>query len=196
MKSLFLILIALVSCIPGGYYKVENFKEINDFYINRVMQAARNQFYADAMTNADLMTVEPIAIYSQVVAGMNYKVIIATQAYANTRNDIQIHEYKFYQPLKFDQNSVPELELVGQIKHFESNGISFNSPRFSQVNAAISQYLMKSSNKLHSVVDVKAIDAEGETFYVAKCEITGQNIQSGFVLTENHGEYKILTKLN
>ena len=74
--------------------------------------------------------------------------------------------------------------------------MSFNSPRFSQVNAAISQYLMKSSNKLHSVVDVKAIDAEGETFYVAKCDITGQNIQSGFVLTENHGQYEILTKLN
>ena len=196
MKSLFLIINNITSSIKIFYYKVENFKEINDFYINRVIQAATNQFYADAMTNADLMTVEPIALYSQVVAGMNYKVIISNQTYANTRNDIQIHEYKFYQPLKFDQNSVPELELVGQIKHFESNGISLNSPRFAQVNAAISQYLMKFSNKLHSVVDVKAIDAEGETFYVAKCEITGQNIQSGFVLTENHGEYKILTKLN
>ena len=196
MKSIIFLLLSLTLCLPGGYHKVKQFKEVNNLYIDRVLKAAKNQFYADAMTNENLMTVVPIELYSQVVAGMNYKVIIATQAYANTRNDIQIHEYTFYQPLNNDQNSLPELQLMGQIKHFEPNHISMNSPRFSQVNAAISKHLMKSNNKLYSVEDVKAIDAEGETYYVARCEVQNQNIQAGFVLTESHGNYNIVAKLN
>ena len=148
MKSIIILLFALSACSLGGLNKIEKLKEINDVYMNNLIQTSRNQFYFDAMTNADLMTVEPIALYSQVVNGIKYKVIIATQAYANTRNEVQLHEYNFYQAISFQENSVPELELEGEIKHFNSESVSMNSPLFSQANAVVSKYLMNGNNQL------------------------------------------------
>jgi hypothetical protein len=158
---------------------------MNDMNIDRVIRATSQRFYFDANTNADLMTVEPIELYSQVVSGVNYKVIFATQAYANTRNDVQLHEYVFYKPLNFEENSVAELENVGSIKHFQSNGVSVNSPRYSQINAAISSYLMGSRNKLVSVNSVNAIEVYSDTYYAVKATIEGKNIEAGFVVVEN-----------
>ncbi len=196
MKAFIILLIALASCIPGGYHKIKDFKRMNDMNIDRVIRATSQRFYFDANTNADLMTVEPIELYSQVVSGVNYKVIFATQAYANTRNDVQLHEYVFYQPFNLDTNSVPELEKVGKIKHFESNGVSLNSPRYAQINAAISSYLMGSSNKLVSVNSVNYIDVYDDTYYAVKATIQGKRIEAGFVLIENKGQYEILARLN
>ena len=196
MKSIIILLIAIALCIPGGYHKIKNFKRLNDANIDRLIRATSERFFSDAMTNADLMTVEPIELYSQVVSGINYKVIFATQAYSNTRNDVQLHEYVFYKPLNFEENSVAELENVGSIKHFQSNGVSVNSPRYSQINAAISSYLMGSRNKLVSVNSVNAIEVYSDTYYAVKATIEGKNIEAGFVVVENKGEYEILARLN
>ena len=196
MKAILILLIALASCIPGGYHKIKDFKRMNDMNIDRVIRATSQRFYFDANTNADLMTVEPIELYSQVVSGVNYKVIFATQAYSNTRNDVQLHEYVFYKPLNFEENSVAELENVGSIKHFQSNGVSVNSPRYSQINAAISSYLMGSRNKLVSVNSVNYIDVYDDTYYAVKATIQGKKIEAGFVLVENKGQYEILARLN
>jgi hypothetical protein len=196
MKSIIILLIAIALCIPGGYHKIKNFKRLNDANIDRLIRATSERFFSDAMTNADLMTVEPIELYSQIVSGINYKVIFATQAYSNTRNDVQLHEYVFYKPLNFEENSVAELENVGSIKHFQSNGVSVNSPRYSQINAAISSYLMGSRNKLVSVNSVNAIEVYSDTYYAVKATIEGKNIEAGFVVVENKGEYEILARLN
>ena len=196
MKSTIILLIAIALCIPGGYHKIKNFKRLNDANIDRLIRATSERFFSDAMTNADLMTVEPIELYSQIVSGINYKVIFATQAYSNTRNDVQLHEYVFYKPLNFEENSVAELENVGSIKHFQSNGVSVNSPRYSQINAAISSYLMGSRNKLVSVNSVNAIEVYSDTYYAVKATIEGKNIEAGFVVVENKGEYEILARLN
>ena len=196
MKSIIILLFALSACSLGGLNKIENFKEINDVYMNNLIQKSRNQFYFDAMTNADLMTVEPIALYSQVVNGIKYKVIIATQAYANTRNEVQLHEYVFYQPFNFESNSLPELEKVDKLKHFQSNGVSLNSPRYAQINAAISSYLMGSSNKLVSVNSVDSVEVYEDTYYAVKASLQGRSMEAGFVLVENKGEYEILARLN
>jgi len=196
MKSIIILLIAIALCIPGGYHKIKDFKRLNDANIDRLIRATSERFFSDAMTNADLMTVEPIELYSQVVSGINYKVIFATQAYSNTRNDVQLHEYVFYKPLNFEENSVAELENVGSIKHFQSNGVSVNSPRYSQINAAISSYLMGSRNKLVSVNSVNAIEVYSDTYYAVKATIEGKNIEAGFVVVENKGEYEILARLN
>ena len=196
MKSIIILLIAIALCIPGGYHKIKNFKRLNDANIDRLIRATSERFFSDAMTNADLMTVEPIELYSQIVSGINYKVIFATQAYSNTRNDVQLHEYVFYKPLNFEENSVAELENVGSIKHFQSNGVSVNSPRYSQINAAISSYLMGSRNKLVSVNSVNAIEVYSDTYYAVKATIEGKNIEAGFIVVENKGEYEILARLN
>ena len=196
MKSIIILLISIALCIPGGYHKIKNFKRLNDANIDRLIRATSERFFSDAMTNADLMTVEPIELYSQIVSGINYKVIFATQAYSNTRNDVQLHEYVFYKPLNFEENSVAELENVGSIKHFQSNGVSVNSPRYSQINAAISSYLMGSRNKLVSVNSVNAIEVYSDTYYAVKATIEGKNIEAGFVVVENKGEYEILARLN
>ena len=196
MKSIIILLIAIALCIPGGYHKIKDFKRLNDANIDRLIRATSERFFSDAMTNADLMTVEPIELYSQVVSGINYKVIFATQAYSNTRNDVQLHEYVFYKPLNFEENSVAELENVGSIKHFQSNGVSVNSPRYSQINAAISSYLMGSRNKLVSVNSVNAIEVYSDTYYAVKATIEGKNIEAGFVVVGNKGEYEILARLN
>jgi hypothetical protein len=196
MKSIIILLIAIALCIPGGYHKIKDFKRLNDANIDRLIRATSERFFSDAMTNADLMTVEPIELYSQIVSGINYKVIFATQAYSNTRNDVQLHEYVFYKPLNFEENSVAELENVGSIKHFQSNGVSVNSPRYSQINAAISSYLMGSRNKLVSVNSVNAIEVYSDTYYAVKATIEGKNIEAGFVVVENKGEYEILARLN
>ena len=196
MKSIIILLIAIALCIPGGYHKIKDFKRLNDANIDRLIRATSERFFSDAMTNADLMTVEPIELYSQIVSGINYKVIFATQAYSNTRNDVQLHEYVFYKPLNFEENSVAELENVGSIKHFQSNGVSLNSPRYSQINAAISSYLMGSRNKLVSVNSVNAIEVYSDTYYAVKATIEGKNIEAGFVVVENKGEYEILARLN
>ena len=196
MKSIIILLISIALCIPGGYHKIKNFKRLNDANIDRLIRATSERFFSDAMTNADLMTVEPIELYSQIVSGINYKVIFATQAYSNTRNDVQLHEYVFYKPLNFEENSVAELENVGSIKHFQSNGVSVNSPRYSQINAAISSYLMGSRNKLVSVNSVNAIEVYSDTYYAVKATIEGKNIEAGFIVVENKGEYEILARLN
>ena len=196
MKSIIILLIAIALCIPGGYHKIKDFKRLNDANIDRLIRATSERFFSDAMTNADLMTVEPIELYSQIVSGINYKVIFATQAYSNTRNDVQLHEYVFYKPLNFEENSVAELENVGSIKHFQSNGVSVNSPRYSQINAAISSYLMGSRNKLVSVNSVNAIEVYSDTYCAVKATIEGKNIEAGFVVVENKGEYEILARLN
>ena len=138
----------------GASIKIEQIRAIQKKILEAPIISNRKVYIID---EADLMTVEPIELYSQVVSGVNYKVIFATQAYANTRNDVQLHEYVFYKPLNFEENSVAELENVGSIKHFQSNGVSVNSPRYSQINAAISSYLMGSRNKLVSVNNVNAI---------------------------------------
>ena len=196
MKALLILLIAIASCIPGGYHKIKDFKKLNDINIDRVIRATSERFFSDAMTNADLMTVEPIELYSQVVNGVNYKVIFATQAYSNTRNDVQLHEYVFYQPFNFESNSLPELEKVDKIKHFQSNGVSLNSPRYAQINAAISSYLMGSSNKLVSVNSVDSVEVYEDTYYAVKASLQGRSMEAGFVLVENKGEYEILARLN
>jgi hypothetical protein len=142
------------------------------------------------------MTVEPIALYSQVVNGIKYKVIIATQAYANTRNEVQLHEYNFYQAISFQENSVPELELEGEIKHFNSESVSMNSPLFSQANAVVSKYLMNGNNQLNFVSDVDLVDVYGESYYVVKCNVKGTKVDAGFVLAEKNGQLSVVTRLN
>ena len=98
MKYLYLILLALATCSlkMGGWNEIKDFEQSNDVRINEAIQKATDDFLIRINSmNRDAFDIRPIGVYTQLVAGTNYKVILATNTFIPGRHDLAIHEYTY-----------------------------------------------------------------------------------------------------
>ena len=200
MKFLYLFLFSLItsSITMGGWKEVKNFQESNDIKIYQVLQKAREGFLIKINSiNPDAFDIRPLGLYTQLVNGMNYKVIFATNIPG--RNKLRIHDYTYnLLPIQNDQNSNERMwsDYAREIE-LEFENVSLNSPKFSKIHSEISKYLIESNSKLNYVSNIGSVNVKGVNYFGVYAKVVGKDSESSFVVVQNDdGTFTVLEQFN
>lgn len=203
MKFLYLFLFSLItsSITMGGWKEVKNFQESNDIKIYQVLQKAREGFLIKINSiNPDAFDIRPLGLYTQLVNGMNYRIIFATNTNIPGRNDLRIHDYTYtLLPVQNDQNS-NEREWDNEfVREFDLDfdNVSLNSPKFSQIHSEISKFLMENNSKLNYVSNIGSVNVNGVNYFGVYANVIGKNNESSFVVVQNDdGTFTVLEQFD
>ena len=203
MKYLYLILLALATCSlkMGGWNEIKDFEQSNDVRINEAIQKATDDFLIRINSmNRDAFDIRPIGVYTQLVAGTNYKVILATNTFIPGRHDLAIHEYTYtLDPVWANSNG--ERNWNDEYNRYNDpifdETISLNSAIYSRIHSAVSKSLMNTKYKLSFVSSIKSCNVNGVTFYGVYAQTNGKNNESSFVVVQNDdGTFAVLSQFN
>ncbi len=184
MRSvLVLALIALSACV-GGWHKVSLYT--NDAYIEAAKRVAISKFVEDNGIEAD--DVEILSIYTQIVAGTNYKF-----TYVNRNAPLNgIEETVVYVPLQ-TMNGISVLS--DELK--QQNGIlSLNDPRFSKVHQVVYDTFKESeTQKILKMKRVYYISTELATYFICTAHTPRGEGYYAVTFDKESGEYELINKL-
>jgi len=203
MKFLYLFLISLItsSITMGGWNEVKNFQESNDIKIQEAIKKAKEGFLIRVNSmNPDAFDIRPLGLYTQLVNGMNYRIIFATNTNIPGRNDLRIHDYTYtLLPVQNDQNS-NEREWDNEfVREFDLDfdNVSLNSPKFSQIHSEISKFLMENNSKLNYVSNIGSVNVNGVNYFGVYANVIGKNNESSFVVVQNDdGTFTVLDQFD
>ena len=142
MKSIIILsLLALTLCkgfgMMGSWQK-DTFAS-NDIRIDRARQAAEAKYLQIANVKEDDVELIPLAVYHQLVNGLNYKIIFAARNYND--NSLELYDYNVYTgPFGSEANNF-EYEVISTEKLPIENNLSINSAKFGKINDACAQYI-------------------------------------------------------
>ena len=186
--ELVLTLIVLSSCSFGGWKQESLYS--NSAVINNAYNLATEKFLKNnGISSVD--DLELLSIYSQLVAGMNYKF-----TYINRNNPLNgIQQTTVYIPLP-TSNAQP---TVTEDKTLPiSNGvISLNDPKYGKVNELVKNaYKNSSSQKIIKTKKITFVNTDLATYFILVAE--NPNKEEGYyavVLHRGSGEYQLINKL-
>lgn len=138
MKAvLAILLIAFVSSetLVGGWVK-RSFEE-NDMYINRARVAAEKKYFEQTNSDDSTVDVTPVSIYSQLVNGLNFKIILAARN-MNT-NDLTMHEFTIYNgPFGSQEMNTPQITGVKELQ--QGKPLLFAAASYTNIHKAIARF--------------------------------------------------------
>ena len=184
----------------GGWNEVKNFQESNDIKIQEAIKKAKEGFLIRVNSmNPDAFDIRPLGLYTQLVNGMNYRIIFATITNIPGTNDSRSHAYTYtLLPVQNDQNSNERMwsDYAREIE-LEFENVSLNSPKFSKIHSEISKYLIESNSKLNYVSNIGSVNVNGVNYFGVYANVIGKNNESSFVVVQNDdGTFTVLEQFN
>ncbi len=203
MKFLYLFLFSIItsSITMGGWKEVKNFQESNDIKIYQAIQKAKEGFLIRVNSmNPDAFDIRPLGLYTQLVNGVNYRVIFATNTNIPGRNDLRIHDYTYtLLPIQNNQNSMERMwsDEFANENDLDIDNVSLNSPKFSKIHSEISKYLINRNSKLNYVSTIGSVNVNGVNYFGVYAKVTGKDNESSFVVVQNDdGTFTVLEEFN
>ena len=203
MKFLYLFLFSIItsSITMGGWKEVKNFQESNDIKIQQAIQKAKEGFLIRVNSmNPDAFDIRPLGLYTQLVNGVNYRVIFATNTNIPGRNDLRIHDYTYtLLPIQNNQNSMERMwsDEFANENDLDFDNVSLNSPKFSKIHSEISKYLMNRNSKLNYVSNIGSVNVNGVNYFGVYAKVNGKDDESSFVVVQNDdGTFTVLEEFN
>lgn len=194
MKAIvFLFLFALATSeeIVGGWVK-RDFRE-NDMYIDRSRKLAEQQYYTDSNTDNSQVSVVPIAVYSQLVNGINYQIVQAERNRAT--NALTLHSYVIYKgPMGTNR---PTLTVSRSQELKKGKPLLFAAAEYTDIHKAVSAYYSNanSMNHISSVVNYESPITDLKIF-VVKAQVGDEAELKTCVLLEENGQLKQVAEIH
>lgn len=194
MKAIFILfLFALASCqnLVGGWTK-RSFAE-NDMLIDRSRVLVEKKFIEEQNLNEGDVEITPIAIYSQIVNGYNFKIVFAAR-YRET-NEFTLHEYKVYcGPFGSTELNTPKLSATKQLA--KGKPLLFAAAQYTNIHKAIMEYY-STQNSLNYVSKVERYEAplDDMNIFVAYAKVGDKQEIKTCVLIEENGELQQVAEI-
>ena len=166
MKAvLILVLISLITCQPGmvGGWQKRSLAE-NNIYIDRSFREAYKSYANSEDANPDDYL--PLTVYSQVVAGTNYKVtFIDPKVKVPT-----VQEYVVFVPLPHQTRNGLGLEVTRH-KEYQAEGLlKSNDETYTKVQYHLVKHLEGTNEKVKEITSISKIENRQNNFYVIDAE--------------------------
>lgn len=166
MKSIIILSFLALTLCKGfgamGSWQKDTFAA-NDIRIDRARQAAEAKYFQITNEKEEDIELIPLAVYHQLVNGLNYKIIFAARNYND--NSLEFYDYDVYTgPFGSEANNF-EYEVLSTAKLPIENNLSINSSKFGKINDACAQYIK---------------DTRGERIAFVRTLRTNQNVIYNF----------------
>ncbi len=185
MKAIFvLFLFALATCqtLVGGWTK-RSFEE-NDMLIDRSRVLVEKKFFEEQNLNEGDAEITPIAIYSQLVNGYNFKIVFAARLRAT--NEFSLYEYKVYcGPFGSQEVNSPKITATKQLA--KGKPLLFAAAQYTNIHKAIMAYY-STQNSLNYVSKVERYEAplDDMNIFVAYAKVgETQEVKTCVLIEEN-----------
>jgi hypothetical protein len=180
--TIFLSLILALFCykkMAGGWTKQS--LDRNDTNIDAAFNAVRSSVLQSANSNESIDLI-PVAVFTQVVNGINYKIIAAIKD--TTKKSVSLVSSVVYLGLS---SQSPRLKSVETLPTINSLGLLEQS-ELSELNNEVALYLKQKQLNLTSLVSINAypnLVNENDGYYVINVNISSGNIESNQFLIVN-----------
>ena len=176
------------SIVVGSYIR-ESFNS-NDARINSAYQIVRNEILSKNESGST--DVVPVAIYSQLVNGINYKIITAIKDKKNFK--VELSQAIIYTG-EFGSDSKPSLTFFEKLP---TNNLTLDETRMITLSATITNYLSSlgaSLSKVNSVTSYPNLVSDESYFIVHGDASSGLN--QYFIVSQNSDKtYTVLKTIN
>ena len=199
MKSLLILsLLTLSLCGFGsnmGSWQKDTF-ESNDMRIDRARSTAEDDFKAKANLKDDEAEIYEIAVYHQLVNGMNYKIFFAVRA-ANTTT-VDLYDYVVYSgPFGSDLNG--QYEILSSKKLPIENNLSINSAKFGKLNDACAKYVKDTKGEKLAYVSTVRTNQNviySMSIYVVEVQTMAKRMPETVIVVEDEdGKFEVVATL-
>ena len=199
MKSLLILsLLTLSLCGFGsnmGSWQKDTF-ESNDMRIDRARATAEDDFKAKANLKDDEAEIYEIAVYHQLVNGMNYKIFFAVRD-ANT-NTVDLYDYVVYSgPFGSEPNG--QYEILSSKKLPIENNLSINSAKFGKLNDACAKYVKDTKGEKLAYVSTVRTNQNviySMSIYVVEVQTMAKRMPETVIVVEDEdGKFEVVATL-
>ena len=167
MKAILIIfLVAFTLCEkekPVGGWEKRSFEE-NSFEIDRSFKLAAEDYIKSNKLEEeeDVDDLIGLTVYSQVVAGTNYKL-----TFMDRKAEFPVvHEYTIYVPLRTGNKNDKDLEITEHNEYQADNGlVPLNDPVFETLENKLYKYLKGSKEELQFISYVYPMENKETNFY-------------------------------
>lgn len=183
--GLLLVLFALATCSFGGWQKESLYS--NNAIIDRAFRFAIADFLKTNGITVD--DVELLSIYSQLVAGTNYKF-----TYVNRNAPLKgIQETVVNVPLA---NSNGMMKVISDELKKEHYLLSLNDPRFSKVHQVVYNGFKNSeTQKVLHIKKVSFVSTESATYFICTAQTPRGDGYYAVSYDKETSEYNLINKL-
>ena len=189
MKAVLIsILISLISCqLLGGWTK-RSLKE-NNLYIDRSFNTAIKSYSNDE--NVDVDDFIRLTVYSQVVAGTNYKVCFLDPKNENPT----IQEYVIYVPLPGGNRNGPEF-IVSQHNEYPTKRlIGYKDTTSSLVAKTLTESLENTKEKVKFVTSITDTQNNETEFFIISAQTEDGDHQYIYAKDKRSGDLEYISKI-
>ena len=191
MKAvLLLVLISLITCQPGivGGFEKRSITE-NNIYIDRCFNEAYKAYANSEDANPDDYL--PLTVYSQVVAGTNYKV-----TFVDPKVQVAtVQEYVVFVPLPHQVRNGANIQVTRHKEYQASKSLNLND----KSNTPIQQHLIKgledTEEKIKEITSISKIENRHSYFYVIDAQTENGNHQYIVVQDRFTNEFEFPQKI-
>lgn len=199
MKAILILsLLALSLCGFGnnmGAWQKDTFAS-NDIRIDRARSTAEDDFKAKANLKDEEAEIYEIAVYHQLVNGLNYKIFFAVRD-ANT-NTVDLYDYVVYTgPFGPDANG--QYEILSSNKLPIENNLSINSAKFGKLNDACAQYVKETKGEKLAYVSTVRTNQNvlySMSIYVVEVQTMAKRMPETVIVVEDEdGKFEVVATL-
>lgn len=198
MKAILICALFSLTLCMGSWTKESLYS--NDLMIDRSRQAAEKHYYELTGLSKQEARVYPFAVYSQLVNGVNYKILFAVKN-KNT-GEISFHDYTVFTGTFADRKAKKmKFDVTGTLQMKPDNAnVPINSLKFAGINDAISLYYKNINEKLGYVNTISSTTANGRDapygkVYLAKLQTQQKHGPQFAVLMEENGKFEVCTTI-
>lgn len=189
--ALLLITLACSETLVGGWVK-RTFAE-NDLFLDRARVTAENQYYSETGTNDSEVDLSPLCVYSQLVNGLNFKIVFSARNMKT--NALDLYEYQVYSG-PFGGNNVPQPKVTKSTKLQKGKPLLFAAAEYTDIHKAISSYYSTSNSLSHisSVVKYES-PLDGLQLFIVKAQVNDEPLKKTCVVVEENGKMEQIAEI-
>lgn len=193
MRTIIALLLVALACsdqLTGGWVK-RSFAE-NDLYIDRARVTAENKFFEETGTNDSEIDLTPLCIYSQLVNGLNFKMVFSARNMKT--NALDLYEYVVYTGPFGQSAPQPKVTKSNQLK--KGKPLLFSAAEYTDIHKAISQYY-STSNSLNHVSSVVKYESPIEELgiFIVKAQLANEKEKKTCVVVEEKGKLEQIAEI-
>ena len=188
MKSILLLtLIALISCLSGGWEK-RSLAE-NNLYIDRSFKEAYKAYANDANVDADDFI--PLTVYSQIVAGTNFKV-----CFIDRKSEIpSVQEVMVHVPLPTNGRNGLVFKIILKMERHSREIHNLNDESFALAGNHLTKELERTDEKFVKINNLYRAESMENIFYIVNAQTEKGEHQYVFTEDKKTGELDYINKI-
>lgn len=197
MNKLLLLIpfLSLAICnIKLGGFEKESFAS-NDMRVDKSWKTTEKEYFRLTGHNEKDVYLYPIAIYKQLVNGINYKISFA--AHDRKQNTVKVYEYMVLCGLVAKNDDPFPFEVVSIKELPKNDNIPINNSKYGKINNMVNSFSIQNNDKISYVNTIQSSESMFNTgVYIVLGQTKKSRKNNSYIVFEDEdGHYDVIAQL-